>query len=64
MARTSGPSTPDEPLAFLRTAILGEHLERLPEAERDAFATPSWSASASPFVARYVRLNIEAMAGA
>jgi trans-aconitate 2-methyltransferase len=58
------PVTPDEPLAFLKTAILGEHLERLPEDERDAFAQAVVDRLDKPFVARYVRLNMEATAGA
>jgi trans-aconitate 2-methyltransferase len=58
------PVTPDEPLAFLKTAILGEHLERLPEGERDAFAQAVLDRLDTPFVARYVRLNMEANAGA
>ena len=57
------PVTPDEPLVFLRTAILGEHLERLPEAERDPFARAVLERLGEPFTARYVRLNIEATAG-
>ena len=57
------PVTPDEPLVFLKTAILGEHLERLPEPERDAFARAVLERLGEPFSARYVRLNIEATAG-
>jgi trans-aconitate 2-methyltransferase len=53
-----------EPLAFLKTAILGEHLERLPEAEREPFAEAVLDRLEKPFVARYVRLNMEANAGA
>jgi trans-aconitate 2-methyltransferase len=58
------PVQPDEPLAFLKTAILGEHLERLPEAEREPFAQAVLDRLDKPFVARYVRLNMEANAGA
>jgi trans-aconitate 2-methyltransferase len=54
------PVAPDEPLAFLKTAILGEHLPRLPEDERDRFARSVLERLGEPFVARYVRLNIEA----
>ena len=57
------PVTPDEPLVFLKTAILGEHLERLPEAKRDPFARAVLERLGEPFTARYVRLNIEATAG-
>ena len=58
------PVQTDEPLAFLKTAILGEHLERLPEAERDPFAQAVLDRLGDPFIARYVRLNMEANAGA
>jgi trans-aconitate 2-methyltransferase len=58
------PVQPDEPLEFLTTVILGEHLQRLPEAERDGFARSVLERLQTPFVARYVRLNIEATAGA
>jgi len=58
------PVQPDEPLAFLKTVILGEHLQRLPEAERDGFARSVLERLQAPFVARYVRLNIEATAAA
>jgi trans-aconitate 2-methyltransferase len=58
------PVASDEPLAFLKTAILGEHLERLPEAEREPFAQAVLERLDKPFIARYVRLNMEANAGA
>jgi trans-aconitate 2-methyltransferase len=58
------PVRSDEPLAFLKTAILGAHLERLPEAERDPFAQAVLDRLDKPFIARYVRLNMEANAGA
>ena len=58
------PVAPDEPLAFLKTAILGEHLERLPETEREPFAQAVLARLDKPFIARYVRLNMEANAGA
>lgn len=56
------PVTPDEPLVFLKTAILGEHLERLPEAERDPFARAVLERIGERFTAVYVRLNIDATA--
>jgi trans-aconitate 2-methyltransferase len=58
------PVQADEPLVFLKTVILGEHLERLPEAERDPFAQAVLERLDKPFIARYVRLNMEANAGA
>ena len=57
------PVQPDEPLAFLKTVILGEHLQRLPEAERDGFARSVLERLPTPFVAHYVRLNIDATRG-
>ena len=54
------PVQPGEPLAFLKTLILGEHLQRLPEADRDGFARSVLERLERPFVAHYVRLNIEA----
>jgi trans-aconitate 2-methyltransferase len=58
------PVTPAEPLAFLKTVILGEHLARLPTAERDPFARAVLEHADEPFTAHYVRLNIEATAEA
>jgi trans-aconitate 2-methyltransferase len=58
------PVQPEEPLAFLETMILGEHLRRLPESERRGFARSVLERLDQPFVARYVRLNIDATAGA
>jgi trans-aconitate 2-methyltransferase len=58
------PVTPEEPLAFLKTAILGEHLQRLPEAEREPFARAVLERVGNDFTAIYIRLNIDATAGA
>ena len=58
------PVASDEPLVFLKTAILGAHLERLPEAEREPFAQAVLDRLDKPFVARYMRLNMEAKADA
>jgi trans-aconitate 2-methyltransferase len=58
------PVMPDEPLAFLKTVILGEHLPRMAEDERDPFAQAVLDRLEQPFIARYVRLNMEANAGA
>jgi trans-aconitate 2-methyltransferase len=56
------PVTPEEPLAFLKTAILGEHLQRLPEGEREPFARAVLERVGEHFTAVYVRLNIDARA--
>ena len=51
---------PGEPLeTFLRTVILGGHVERLPESERDAFVREVAGRMAEPVI-DYVRLNIVA----
>jgi trans-aconitate 2-methyltransferase len=52
-----------EPLeTFLRTVILGGHVARLPEADRDAFVHDVASRLAEPVV-DYVRLNVLATRG-
>lgn len=52
---------PGEPLeTYLRTIVLGAHLERLPEAERDAFVRTVAARMPAPRL-DYVRLNMEAV---
>jgi trans-aconitate 2-methyltransferase len=52
-----------EPLeTFLRTVILGAHLERLPERERDAFVRLVADRMPEPLI-DYVRLNVDARRG-
>jgi trans-aconitate 2-methyltransferase len=52
------PIEPGEPLrAYLRTVILGAHLDRMPERERDAFVD-SVAARLPDGVIDYVRLNV------
>ncbi len=54
------PFEPGEPLeTYLRTVILGAHLERLPAGERDAFVHAVATALPEPLI-DYVRLNIVA----
>ena len=51
---------PGEPLeTYLRTVVLGAHLERLPAGERDAFVRAVAAALPEPLI-DYVRLNIVA----
>ena len=51
---------PGEPLeTYLRTVVLGAHLERLPPAEHDAFVTAVAAGLPEPLI-DYVRLNIMA----
>ena len=55
--------THDEPLeTYLRTVILGGHVERLPETERDVFVREVAGRMAEPVI-DYVRLNIVARRG-
>jgi trans-aconitate 2-methyltransferase len=54
---------PGEPFeTFLRTVVLGAHLERLAPADRDAFVHEVASRLAEPAI-DYVRLNIDARRG-
>ena len=51
---------PGEPLeTYLRTVVLGAHLDRLPEADRDAFVHAVATRLPEPLI-DYVRLNITA----
>ena len=53
------PTVPDDLGDFVRTSILPAHLERLPEAERAAFADAVLART--PATLDYVRLNISAV---
>jgi trans-aconitate 2-methyltransferase len=54
------PVTPEEPLDFVRTVCLGNHLEQLPEELREPYARTVVEACGSPMELDYVRLNISA----
>jgi trans-aconitate 2-methyltransferase len=54
------PVRPDDPHGFLRTMILGGHLDRLPEDLRDPFVARVRESMAQPDEARYVRLTLTA----
>ncbi len=54
------PVVPDDPLAYLTTIPLRDHLARLPEGEQDAFAERVVALLPSPVTVDYVRLNIDA----
>jgi trans-aconitate 2-methyltransferase len=56
------PVTPEDPREFLATVVLGSHLDRLPEAERDAYVAAVVAQLESPVTVGYVRLNILARA--
>jgi trans-aconitate 2-methyltransferase len=49
---------PPDPREYFATVILGTHLERLPEADRDAFVEDVLAQLDEPVHADYVRLNI------
>ena len=53
---------PEDPRAFGATAGLAPHLERLPEADREAFVDAVMERLEQPIAFRYVRLNIDARA--
>jgi len=57
---TERPSTPSEPHAFLRTCVLGPHLERMPETLHPRFVASVAERLGEPPVFDYVRLNIAA----
>jgi len=56
------PVRPDEPETYLRTIILGAHLEQLPADLHAGFVAGVLAALPSPLVVPYVRLNIDATA--
>ncbi|HEV7918728.1 MAG TPA: methyltransferase domain-containing protein [Solirubrobacterales bacterium] len=53
---------PENPREYLRTVILGAHLDRLPEDLRDPFASAVIGELGGFKTAEYVRLNIDAVA--
>ncbi len=58
------PVQPEHPLEFTSTVTLGPLLAQLPEEKRRPFAEAILEESEKPLVLDYVRLNIEARAGA
>jgi trans-aconitate 2-methyltransferase len=52
------PVEPPDPRTFFSTVILGAHLDRLPEADREPFVDAVLAEVGEPVVARYVRLNL------
>jgi trans-aconitate 2-methyltransferase len=59
---TPAPSTPEEPREFLRSIVLGPHVQQLPEELREPFMDEAMQLLGEPVVIDYVRLNIEAVA--
>jgi trans-aconitate 2-methyltransferase len=56
------PVEPDDPETFLRTVILGAHLDRLPEELQDPFVAAVLSRLDQPVRVEYVRLTVSARA--
>jgi trans-aconitate 2-methyltransferase len=54
------PVTPDEPVDFVRTVCLGNHVDQLPEELREPYVRDVVEACGSPIELDYVRLNISA----
>jgi trans-aconitate 2-methyltransferase len=57
------PVTPDDPREFLRTIVLGAHLDRLPADLHDAYLDAVLERLGERPTIDYVRLNIDATAG-
>lgn len=56
------PVVPDEPATYLRTIVLGAHLEQLPEDLREPFVEGVLDRLGEPATIGYVRLDIDAVA--
>lgn len=56
------PVAPDEPREYLRTIILGSHLERLPSDQRERYVDAVLALLPQPVVIDYIRLNLDAVA--
>jgi len=54
------PVEPGDPLEYVTTVCLGNHLEALPEELRAPYAAEVVRRSGEPFTLEYVRLNIDA----
>src|SRR3954467_14530108 len=61
---TPRPVTPDDPRDYLRTIVLGAHLDRLPGELHDAFLEAVLERLGERPTLDYVRLNIDATAAA
>jgi trans-aconitate 2-methyltransferase len=60
--RTEERAEPEDAAGFASTVCLGSHLDRLPEALRDAYVAEVLQGVGEPLVLEYVRLNIDARA--
>jgi trans-aconitate 2-methyltransferase len=54
------PVVPEEPREYLRTIVLGAHVQRLPEELREPWLDAVLEALPKPVTVDYVRLNIDA----
>jgi trans-aconitate 2-methyltransferase len=52
------PVQPEDPRAFVATSILGAHLDRLPDADREPYLDAVLARLPEPVTADYVRLNL------
>jgi trans-aconitate 2-methyltransferase len=52
------PVSPEDPHEYLATVVLGAHLDRLPERDRDAYVDAVIAELDQPVVVEYVRLNM------
>jgi trans-aconitate 2-methyltransferase len=52
------PVAPEDPHEFLATVVLGAHLDRLPQQDRDAYVDAVIAELDQPVVVEYVRLNM------
>jgi trans-aconitate 2-methyltransferase len=52
------PVVPEDPRAFFATSILGAHLDRLPEADREDYIDAVLARLPEPITVNYVRLNM------
>jgi trans-aconitate 2-methyltransferase len=52
------PVSPEDPHEFISTVILGAHLDRLPDGDRDAYVDAVIAELDQPVVVEYVRLNM------
>lgn len=59
---TPAPSEPAEPREYLRTIVLGPHVQHLPAALREPFMDEVMEELGEPVTIDYVRLNIDAWA--
>ena len=55
------PVTPDDPREYLRTIVIGAHVQRIDERDRETFLDQVMARLPSPVTIDYMRLNIDAV---